>query len=617
MSGREPLVIVYGREGSEATRALEQACRLRGLRLDSRPLEPTQPAPHRREALGKLRAANLLRPPALHANGKGGAAGAVGGGASIEIPLVDAEGELLQAPSIDQIVASLRARGFASPASASLLASSAPSPPAQPWDRLVVYSTGPIGASAWGSALVSQLHRLGLQPRLVDTLGDEPASASGRVEMWVKCKAAPWWRGGHVPLQMPVVDAYGAVLQRPGLEDVLRARRHAGLPELELAPTQTGGRPLGGYTSHVRACTRARPPWGGCGLGRGIRLSHTPPFPSLSPSLQSLTIYSRPSDELTLSLLAQLLHLRLPHALCDIDGSHAAQTAMFAALERAPVAALLAGAGAGRGGGGGGGVGGGGGCGGGGGGGCGGGAGGSCAGGGGDSYRGSGVAHSTATELGGGGGVRLPVVDCYGTTLVAPSLAEVLRARAAAGLPAQPGGWELFAASDLGAPVGGGRGGDGGGGVVGMLPAAPPLLSCKDGRERYQPAAQLPAGAAAPAVPAGAPAGGAAGAAAAPTIAASPQPPAAGTATTTTTSSSTGLQGEGPAPPPPLCVALGLDWGAVLRACQEQGLPFEDPTYALAPPLHLHLGPSTSPSLPPACHCIHWAPPPSSQPHPP
>jgi hypothetical protein len=91
-----------------------------------------------------------------------------------------------------------------------------------------VYTTGPADACACSAALVAQLRALGLSPDLKDTLADAAAAST----LWALARAAPWWRGGNYPMHYPLVHAYGrALLQQPGVDDVLAARRAAGLAE--------------------------------------------------------------------------------------------------------------------------------------------------------------------------------------------------------------------------------------------------------------------------------------------------------------------------------------------------------------------------------------------------
>ncbi|KAJ1636030.1 hypothetical protein T492DRAFT_862304 [Pavlovales sp. CCMP2436] len=151
-ASRPARIIVYGREDSEATRELLSG--LRGIRVESRPLEAVQPAPHRREALAKLRIARLLTPGVPTWPGSEGTRGLGSEGThaysrlgsaqqeavSIEIPLVDIEGQLLQAPTVDAIVVAIRARGFAEPAPTPLMPTLANA--GVTTHRLVVYSVG-------------------------------------------------------------------------------------------------------------------------------------------------------------------------------------------------------------------------------------------------------------------------------------------------------------------------------------------------------------------------------------------------------------------------------------------------------------------------------------------
>lgn len=206
-ANRTARVIIYGRDGSDATREFIDACRRRAIAYELRPLEPVQPAPHRREALAKLRAARMLGPDGL----------AVGGaGLQIEIPLVDVEGELFQAPTVEQIKHSMRARGFAEPARAPGAPGALSTPDARSgapgWPgaagaatsdrvtdshadasarRLVVYTLGPADAEPWTAALVRQLRGAGLSPELRDTLGAGSVVAAQREQVRRECGRAP------------------------------------------------------------------------------------------------------------------------------------------------------------------------------------------------------------------------------------------------------------------------------------------------------------------------------------------------------------------------------------------------------------------------------------------
>lgn len=189
-------VIVYGRDASEATRELLAACQRRGIACESRNLEPVQPAPNRREALAKLRAANLLggdghAPP--KAGAAAGGAGVATSGLRIELPLVDVEGELLQAPSVEQILSSIRARGFSEPEHAARVgAPPGPSAGGASGEQLVVYTHGPAEAEPWAAALVRQLRAAGLSAEVRDTLGSGALATAARHEVRRAHRCTVW-----------------------------------------------------------------------------------------------------------------------------------------------------------------------------------------------------------------------------------------------------------------------------------------------------------------------------------------------------------------------------------------------------------------------------------------